>query len=159
MMDGNTFSLHTFKAISSMTTSKLSVASLAVKQNSGLDLCILTLMTTEFSMCLISIAAGSVSFNYNNLFNGLRPTRVVIGFVDSEAAAGNYTLDPFNFQHFSLRQITLKLNLSTFWKTASTEQVPCFIRLRYDPFSIKFGSTSKQYKEHSPATSELSEVL
>jgi hypothetical protein len=80
-------------------------------------------------------------------------TRVVIGFVDSEAAAGNYTLDPFNFQHFSLRQITLKLNqvpvsvFSTFWKTASTEQVPCFIRFRYDPFSIKFGSTSKQYKD------------
>jgi hypothetical protein len=44
---------------------------------------------------LISIAAGSLSFNYNNLFNGLRPTRVVIGFVDSEAAAGSYTLDPF----------------------------------------------------------------
>jgi hypothetical protein len=65
---------------------------------------------TRTEQRLISIAAGSLSFNYNNLFNGLRPTRVVIGFVDSEAAAGSYTLDPFNFQHFSLRQITLTLN-------------------------------------------------
>ena len=65
---------------------------------------------TRTEVRLISIAAGSLSFNYNNLFNGLRPTRVVIGFVDSEAAARSYTLDPFNFQHFSLSQITLQLN-------------------------------------------------
>jgi hypothetical protein len=65
---------------------------------------------TRTEVRLILIAAGSLSFNYNNLFSGLRPTRVVIGFVDSEAAARGYTLDPFNFQHFSLSQITLKLN-------------------------------------------------
>jgi hypothetical protein len=65
---------------------------------------------TRTEVRLISIAAGSLSFNYNNLFNGLRSTRVVIGFVDSEAAARSYTLNPFNFQHFSLSQITLKLN-------------------------------------------------
>jgi hypothetical protein len=55
MMDGKTFSLPTFKAISSMTTSKLGVASLVIKQNSGLDLCILTLMATEFSMYLFRL--------------------------------------------------------------------------------------------------------
>jgi hypothetical protein len=65
---------------------------------------------TRTEVRLISIAAGSLSFNYNNLFNGLRLIRVGIGFVDSEAAAGSYALNPFNFQHFSLRQITLKLN-------------------------------------------------
>jgi hypothetical protein len=65
---------------------------------------------TRTEVRLISIAAGSLSFNYNNLFNGLRPIRVVIGFVDSEAVAGSYALNPFNFQHFSLSQITLKLN-------------------------------------------------
>lgn len=65
---------------------------------------------TRTEVRLISIATGSLSFNYNNLFNGLRPTRVVVGFVDSEAAAGSYTMNPFNFQHFSLSQIALKLN-------------------------------------------------
>jgi hypothetical protein len=53
---------------------------------------------TRTEVRLISIAAGSLSFNYNNLFNGLRLIRVVIGFVDSEAAAGSYALNPFNFQ-------------------------------------------------------------
>jgi hypothetical protein len=42
---------------------------------------------TRTEVRLISIAAGSLSFNYNNLFNGIRPTQVVIGFIDSEAAA------------------------------------------------------------------------
>lgn len=65
---------------------------------------------TRTEVRLISIPAGSLSFNYNNLFNGLRPTRVVIGFVDAEAAAGSYELNPFNFQHFNLSQIALKLN-------------------------------------------------
>jgi hypothetical protein len=65
---------------------------------------------TRTEVRLISIAAGSLSFNYNNLFNGLRPIRVVIGFVDSEAAAGSYVFNPFNFQHFRLSQITLQLN-------------------------------------------------
>jgi hypothetical protein len=35
---------------------------------------------------------------------------VVIGFVDSQAAARSYALHPFNFQHFNLSQIALKLN-------------------------------------------------
>ncbi|VDH93853.1 Hypothetical predicted protein [Mytilus galloprovincialis] len=65
---------------------------------------------TRTEVRLISIPAGSLSFNYNNLFNGVRPTRVVIGFVDAEAAAGSYELNPFNFQHFNLSQIALKLN-------------------------------------------------
>lgn len=59
---------------------------------------------------LISIPAGSLSFNYNNLFNGLRATRCCIGFVDSSSASGSYTSNPFNFQHFNLSQIALKLN-------------------------------------------------
>lgn len=65
---------------------------------------------TRTEVRLISIPAGSLSFNYNNLFNGIRPTRVVVGFVDAEAAAGSYALNPFNFQHFNLSQIALKLN-------------------------------------------------
>ena len=51
---------------------------------------------TRTEVRLISISAGSLSFNYNNLFNGLRSIRVVIGFVDSEVAAGSYALNPFN---------------------------------------------------------------
>ncbi|XP_063406204.1 uncharacterized protein F54H12.2-like [Mytilus trossulus] len=65
---------------------------------------------TRTEVRLISIPAGSLSFNYNNLFNGLRATRCVIGFTDSSSSSGSYALNPFNFQHFNLSQIALKLN-------------------------------------------------
>lgn len=65
---------------------------------------------TKTEIRLISIPAGSLSFSYNNLFNGLRATRCVVGFVDSESCSGSYELNPFNFQHFNLSQIALKLN-------------------------------------------------
>lgn len=60
---------------------------------------------TRTELRLISIPAGSLNFNYNNLFNGLRPTRCCIGFVDSSSTSGSYALNPFNFQHFNLSQI------------------------------------------------------
>ena len=65
---------------------------------------------TRTEVRLISIPAGSLSFNYNNLFNGLRATRCVIGFTDSSSSSGSYVLNPYNFQHFNLGQIALKLN-------------------------------------------------
>lgn len=65
---------------------------------------------TRTEVRLISIPAGSLSFNYNNLFNGVRASKCVIGFVNSSSASGSYSLNPFNFQHFDLSQISLKLN-------------------------------------------------
>lgn len=65
---------------------------------------------TRTEVRLISIPAGSLSFNYNNLFNGLRATRCCIAFTASSSASGSYTSNPFNFQHFNLSQIALKLN-------------------------------------------------
>jgi hypothetical protein len=53
----------------------------------------------------INISAGLISFNYDNSFNGMFPSRVAIGFIDSEAVAGSYQLNPFNFKHFNLNQI------------------------------------------------------
>ncbi|CAC5384277.1 unnamed protein product [Mytilus coruscus] len=65
---------------------------------------------TRTELRLISTPAGSLNFNYNDLFNGLRPTRCCIGFVDSSSTSGSYAFNPFNFQHFNLSQIALKLN-------------------------------------------------
>ncbi|CAC5426310.1 unnamed protein product [Mytilus coruscus] len=65
---------------------------------------------TRTEVRLISLPAGSLSFNYNNVFNGLRPIRCVIGFTESSSSSGSYTLNSFNFQHFNLGQIALKLN-------------------------------------------------
>ena len=38
------------------------------------------------------------------------PKRVVFGLVESVAAIGNYTKNPFNFKHFNMTQVSLTVN-------------------------------------------------
>ena len=62
---------------------------------------------TKTELKQIAIAAGTVNFDQDQLFQNIRPNRVVVGFVNALAAAGDYTKNPFNFQHFNLNQIGL----------------------------------------------------
>jgi hypothetical protein len=54
-----------------------------------------------------SIATGSTSFYWENLFQGVKPKRVVIGFVISKAVSGDYKSNPFNFEHCDIKSICL----------------------------------------------------
>ena len=44
-----------------------------------------------------SIPRGNSSFHWDNLFQGQKPDRVVVCFVDSAATSGQYGKNPFNF--------------------------------------------------------------
>lgn len=59
---------------------------------------------------LISIPSGQITFSKNNLFPQARPTKVVVGFLSSKAAAGSFRLSPWNFKNYSLNHITLKVD-------------------------------------------------
>jgi hypothetical protein len=54
-----------------------------------------------------SVATGSTSFNWENMFQGKRPEKVIIGFVKSKALNGDYTTNPFNFENCNIRHIAL----------------------------------------------------
>jgi hypothetical protein len=54
-----------------------------------------------------SIATGSTSFNWENLFQGRRPDKVIIGFVKSKAINGDYATNPFNFENCGIQHIAL----------------------------------------------------
>lgn len=41
-----------------------------------------------------SVATGSASFNWDNLFQGRKPEKVIVGFVKSKALNGDYTTNP-----------------------------------------------------------------
>jgi hypothetical protein len=43
----------------------------------------------------------------NNLTNGTVPSRVVFGLVSSAAYEGDFSLNPFNFQHYNVNRIAL----------------------------------------------------
>jgi len=53
------------------------------------------------------ISTGARNFNWDNLFNTECPTKVLVGFVESDSFSGNFKKNPFNFQHFDLSEIEL----------------------------------------------------
>ena len=54
-----------------------------------------------------SIPSGSTSFHWDNIFQGQKPSRVVIGFVLSKAVSGDYKANPFNFINCEIQSICL----------------------------------------------------
>ena len=53
------------------------------------------------------IAVGSLSTNEDGIFSGQLPKRIVIGFVESAAYDGRFDKNPYNFQAFGLKFISL----------------------------------------------------
>lgn len=62
---------------------------------------------THTDVRTISLPARQISFNFNNIFQNVRPNKVVEVFVSSQAVSGSFSLSPWNFQHFNLNEITL----------------------------------------------------
>lgn len=56
---------------------------------------------------MFNLAKGLHNISLENLFAGTRPDRLYIAFVSSQAAAGDFSKNPFNFQQFDIRQLAL----------------------------------------------------
>jgi hypothetical protein len=54
-----------------------------------------------------SIATGSTTFHWENLFQGQKPNKVVVGFVKSASISGNYVTNPFDFLNCNITSICL----------------------------------------------------
>lgn len=59
------------------------------------------------------IPKGSTEFYWNSIFLRTLPNTVVFGLISQKAANGDYTENPFNFQHFNLTEVTLTFVKST----------------------------------------------
>jgi len=55
----------------------------------------------------LTIPAQLMDVNHEKLFSGQIPTRIVVGLVRNAAFNGHTTLNPFNFQHFNLSEISV----------------------------------------------------
>lgn len=55
-------------------------------------------------------SANTSNLSEQNLFSGNLPTRVVIGLVSTLALDGKNTLSPFNFKHYEMQNIELRVN-------------------------------------------------
>lgn len=56
------------------------------------------------------IPAGTSSMLIDNLYLGELPERIVVGLIRDDAINGHYNLNPFNFEHYDLNYIVVKVN-------------------------------------------------
>lgn len=56
---------------------------------------------------MYSLAKGLLNISIKNMFSGTRPDRLYVAFVSSQAVAGDFTKNLFNFQHYKINQIAL----------------------------------------------------
>ncbi|XP_048750342.2 uncharacterized protein F54H12.2-like [Ostrea edulis] len=57
-----------------------------------------------------TIPKGSTEFYWDNIFPQAIPDRIVVGLVDQKAVNGDYTANPFNFEHFNLTDVGIYVN-------------------------------------------------
>ena len=57
-----------------------------------------------------TVPAGYLDASQEKLFSGQLPTRLILGCVDNRAFNGDLERNPFNFQHFSLRTLSVYLD-------------------------------------------------
>ena len=58
-----------------------------------------------------SVLQGSLDLGRTNILNGEKelPRRIIVGLLDYEAFFGNYGKDPFNYQHFKINSVGLRV--------------------------------------------------
>ncbi|XP_045158110.1 uncharacterized protein F54H12.2-like [Mercenaria mercenaria] len=54
-----------------------------------------------------SIASGQFSYSADDIFQGLVPSKLIVGLVPSAAFNGDYTQNPFNLKHYNCSSIGL----------------------------------------------------
>ncbi|MCG8113582.1 MAG: hypothetical protein N0E59_22760, partial [Candidatus Thiodiazotropha taylori] len=52
-----------------------------------------------------SIASGQYSFSADDVFQGLVPSKLIVGLVSSAAYMGDYSKNPFNFGHYNCSSV------------------------------------------------------
>ena len=62
----------------------------------------------------VSIAAGQFSYSADDTFQGLVPSKLVVGLVSSAAYNGDYGKNPLNFQHYNCNSVGLYIDCQSF---------------------------------------------
>lgn len=65
---------------------------------------------TKTDLKVLTIASGQVSFTFDNIFQGWKPNKIIVGFTSSQASAGSYTTNPFNFKNLNLSAINISVD-------------------------------------------------
>ena len=100
---------------------KLRIRHINVTPSVGLQLsnAIVKYPLRTVSTHLKTLTKGVFTESFNNIFNsGIVPERLIIGLIPNKAYNGDYTLNPFNFGLFGLKNIKLSVNNAEIPETA-----------------------------------------
>lgn len=64
----------------------------------------------KVNMKYFTKSAGLTDISELEICKGVLPRRIIFGFVNATAFAGDLHLNPLNFQHFNVRNITMRIN-------------------------------------------------
>lgn len=64
----------------------------------------------QVKMKYFTKSAGRTDLSELNLLSGIIPRKIVFGLVHSEGFTGNLHRNPFNFQHFNMQNVVLRIN-------------------------------------------------
>lgn len=60
-----------------------------------------------------TINSGLRAKTIDNVSLGALPKKIVFGFIKSNAFNGDYTMNPFNFEHFKLTKVSVSIDGGT----------------------------------------------
>jgi len=98
-------------------------------------------------------AAGSSNLSEQNLWSGVLPTRMVFGLVSSSAHDGKNRLSPFNFKHYNMQKIELRINGKPI-PTADGIRIDMRHKLYAQAYATIFLGTGGFYENNSPLSYE-----
>ena len=62
---------------------------------------------TKSTIKHLSLVKGSTNVVLENIFQDAKPHRIIMGMTSSDSVNGDYRLNPWNFKHYDLQQITM----------------------------------------------------
>jgi len=65
---------------------------------------------TKVLLKQLTIPTGVTSISFDNFYTGTLPERLLLAFVTATRLNGSYTANPFRFEHFDLREISILAN-------------------------------------------------
>ena len=78
--------------------------------NAGLKVVDSVYLFARTDIHTFNIPEGNFGINLEDMWQGEVPTRLVLGFVKSQAYNGDYNLNPYHFNHFDVSDIGFFVN-------------------------------------------------
>ena len=106
---GNTYELEVTDAVLKVCHLKLSPTTV-LAHNESLKLTPAVYPFWKSDIKTFTISGGSMMFSTDDCFQGQVPNKMVVGFTSSAAYSGDFSKNPFNFQHFNLNFLEMAVD-------------------------------------------------